>query len=86
MKFYLQFGQNTGPFQTVAVEHKEKPLPHHKAGLQYTATGYGSKIPTRYMIRFENRWRRVYVACFSNVGTAYVFIDGEKVTVEREGA
>lgn len=85
MTFYLQFGQGSGPFQTVAVIHKEKPLAHHKAGLSYTTTGYGSKIPTIYMIRFESRWYRVYTAIFSNIGTNYVLIGGEKITVNTDG-
>lgn len=38
----------------------------------YSATGYGARIPTRYMVRFGARWRRVYVAQFSNAGTAYI--------------
>jgi hypothetical protein len=29
---------------------KIEPLLWRKAGKQYTATGYGSKIPTEYMI------------------------------------
>lgn len=84
MQYYLQFGTYPGPFQTVSVTHKEKPLRHHDLNLQYTATGYGSKIPTPYMIFFESKWRRIYVAIFSNAGTAYVIVDGEKITVDRE--
>lgn len=38
----------------------------------YSATGYGARIPTQYMVRFGARWRRVYVAQFSNAGTAYI--------------
>lgn len=38
----------------------------------YSATGYGAKIPTRYMVRFGPRWRRVYMAQFGNAGTAYI--------------
>lgn len=37
-----------------------------------SAMGYGAKIPTRYMVRFGSRWRRVYVAQFGNAGTAYI--------------
>lgn len=85
MKAYLQFGRGTeGPFQTVAVDIKEKPLRHHLAGLSYTATGYGSKLPTRYMVNFENRWYRVYSICYSNVSTEYVLIDGEKIIVQTD--
>ena len=41
------------------------------------ASGYGRKIPTRYLIRWHGRWRRVYVACFGNAGTPYVVINGK---------
>lgn len=83
MQTYLQFkAGESGPFQTVAVEHKEKPLRHHVMGLSYTATGYGSKLPSRYMIRFEGRWYRVYSVCYSNCSTEYVLVDGDRVTVQ----
>ncbi len=36
------------------VEVKEAPMEHHKRGLSYTASGYGKKIPTTYMIKFSN--------------------------------
>lgn len=35
-------------------------------------TGYGRKIPTGRMIRWNGKWRRIYVCCFSNSGTAYI--------------
>lgn len=54
------------------VESKDAPMPHHKAGLQWNASGYGKRIPTRTMVRFNGKWRRVYVCCFSNSGTAYI--------------
>lgn len=43
------------------------------------ADGYGRKIPTQYMVRLkgDHRWRRVYVACFSNAGTAYIVTKAE---------
>lgn len=43
------------------------------------AHGYGSKIPTRYMIKWHGRMRRVYVVCWSNSGTAYVIVGGKPV-------
>jgi len=50
-----------------------KPMKHHEIGLSWTATGYGSKIPTRYMVRtIDSKWRRVYCAIYSNIGTLYV--------------
>ena len=49
-----------------------KELWWQKAGMSYTATGYGKRIPTRYMMRFNGRMYRVYVCVFSNSGTTYI--------------
>lgn len=45
-----------------------------RAGRSYTATGYGRRIPSRHQVQLPGsaRWRRVYVCCFGNAGTAYV--------------
>lgn len=59
-------------FFTVSVEVKEKPLWWQERGLSYTATGYGAKIPTHYMVKFNDKWRRVYCMQYSNVGTLYI--------------
>lgn len=58
-----------------------KPLRHHKLGLQYTATGYGAKIPTEKMALIMGRFYRVYCSIFSNIGTNYVIIQGERVII-----
>ena len=59
-----------------------KPMKHHELGLSWTATGYGSKIPTRYMVRtIDNKWRRVYCAIYSNIGTLYVMHGKNKTIV-----
>jgi hypothetical protein len=42
-----------------------------------SVTGYGPKIPTRYMFRIANRWHRVYIAQYGNSGSAYVVIGGQ---------
>lgn len=42
------------------------------------AQGYGPKIPTPYWIHYLGYWRRVYVMCWSNSGTAYVLVKGER--------
>jgi hypothetical protein len=54
--------------------HKEVVLPWQAKGLQYTATGYGRKIPTRHMVKLpgSDKWLRVYCCIFSNAGTCYV--------------
>lgn len=63
---------STDSMWTNEVPAKDAPLWHHEKGLSYTATGYGKRIPTRHMVFFNGRWRRVYVCCFSNSGTAYI--------------
>ena len=47
-------------------------------------TCYGRKIPTQHMIRLkgERHWRRVYVACFGNAGTAYVSVGNDWIVIE----
>ena len=54
------------------LEHKDAPLPHHIAGLQFTRSGYGRKIPTIHKVKINGRWRRVYCCVYSNAGTCYV--------------
>jgi hypothetical protein len=56
----------------VELESKESPLWWQDKGLTYTATGYGKRIPTRYMVRYNGKWRRVYCAIYSNIGTCYI--------------
>lgn len=51
---------------------KIKRLWWQKEGLQYTSSGYGSKIPTQYMVQWEGKWRRVYCKIYSNIGTCYI--------------
>ncbi len=82
MQVYLQFGKAGEPMQTVkATDTIEAPMYHHINNLSYTASGYGSKLPTRYKIKYNNRWYRVYSICHSNVSTEYVLINGERVIV-----
>lgn len=64
------------------LEHKIVPLRHHKLGLSYTASGYGKRLPTEYMVRYMNKWRRVYCCCFSNIGTMYIGELSEFLIVE----
>jgi hypothetical protein len=59
-------------FASFAVESKIDLLPHQVQGLSFTATGYGKRIPTNYCVRFNGKWRRVYCAIYSNIGTCYI--------------
>ena len=51
---------------------RESPMAHHRAGLTWTATGYGARIATDTMIKFNGKWRRVYCCIYSNSGTLYI--------------
>ena len=46
-----------------------------------SATGYGSKIPTQYKIQLAGckLWRRVYCICYSNSGTLYCLVKGQRL-------
>lgn len=71
-------------FLTVRADHKDAPLWWQLRGLTYTATGYGKRIPTRHMVRFNGRWRRVYCCIFSNASGLYIgkLSDGLTVTID----
>jgi hypothetical protein len=47
-----------------------------------SATGYGAKIPTAYMLKLGKRWHRVYMMQYSNSGTPYVVKGGEDLVLE----
>jgi hypothetical protein len=67
----------------------ERPLQWQRAGLQQTATGYGSKLTTSRMLQHGGRLCRVYCYCYSNSGTCYVIIKGDRRPlqnwVDRDG-
>ena len=56
-----------------------KELWWQERGLQQTASGFGSKLTTRYMFKHGNRLKRVYCVCFSNSGSFYIIEKGKKV-------
>lgn len=82
IKAYLHFG---GPFTdkqpctrlTIETTAKESYLWWQEKGLSFTASGYGSRIPTTYLVQYNNRWYRVYCAVYSNVGTCYIISKGK---------
>ena len=61
-------------YLTVEVPVKET---EHRPRKGQTASGYGSAIPTNYMVFYNNRWQRVKCIIWSNSGTLYV---GKKYT------
>lgn len=62
-------------------EVKEKMLDWQKRGLMQTATGYGSKLVTSKMLRYNGIWHRIYCMCYSNSGTNYILVKGKMVIV-----
>ena len=77
MLAYLQTC-NTNPdstrdsFLTRSVPVKHAPMAHHRAGLTWTASGCGARIPTQYMVQVFGKWRRVYCYIYSNIGTLFI--------------
>lgn len=56
---------------------------HKNPRLTYTASGYGARIPTRYMVRCaDNRKRRVYNRIYSNIGTLFIEYKGEQLILD----
>lgn len=65
------------------VAMSERLLEWQRRGLQYTATGYGTKIPTSKVIAWsDGKVRRVYCDIYSNSGSCYCMIHGCKVSIE----
>lgn len=57
------------------------PLEWQKRGRQQTASGYGSKLNTGYKIDFNNKQYRVYCTCYSNSGSCWFQVKGQKIFV-----
>ncbi len=76
----------TGPtYVAESFDAKISELRWQTLGLSYTASGYGKKIPSRYVVRIhgEKTWRRVYVTQYSNSGTHWITRNGEPFHVIR---
>lgn len=65
-------------------ESKRVLLWWQKRGLQYTASGYGAKIPSEHMVRIGQRWHRVYVMCYGNSGSAYIIRNGQRQFIRED--
>lgn len=56
----------------------DRPLWYHTQGLSQTATGYGSKLTSSRCVKLPNgQIRRIYISCYSNIGTAWIVLNGE---------
>jgi len=72
--FYLRDG--------TPLETKEAYTWWQLKGLSFTATGYGSKIPTCYKVKHNNRWKRVYCRVYSNIGSLFIFENKNKLYLD----
>lgn len=57
------------------------PLPWQRKGLTQTATGYGAKLTTPNKINFEGKLYRLYLTCYSNAGSVWFTVKGNKIFV-----
>jgi len=57
------------------IGRRQTDIPKHGSLL-----GYGNKIPTSWQIQLKDkRWRRVYVIQWSNAGTPYIIVRGDRL-------
>ena len=81
-------GQNDVVTVSLGIGVERKTLSAVKRVTTYTprsgqnTSGYGSKLPTCYMLHIGNRWRRVYAICWSNVSTCYIIKNGERIVID----
>jgi hypothetical protein len=53
-----------------------------KNPLPCSASGYGSKLPTRFLV-FDGRYlRRVYAICWSNCASFYIQVRGNRLFIQ----
>ena len=57
------------------------PLYWQRRGLSETASGYGAKLTTRYMIIMNNRLYRVYATCYGNAASTWFTVKGKRVYI-----
>jgi len=51
---------------------------------QGSVTGYGSKIPTAYMIKYRRHWHRVYAMVYGNAASIYIHSLGEDLFLDTD--
>jgi hypothetical protein len=73
--------ENTVTYQNAPYTVTIRPLWWQKQGLQQTATGYGSKLTTEYMLHLPDSSHsyRVYAICWSNVASFYILRRGQRL-------
>ena len=72
--------ENTVTYQNAPYTVTVKELWWQKRGLQQTATGYGHKLVTPYMLTLPDapRTYSVYAICISNCASFYILRGGQR--------
>lgn len=70
--------KRTDPSLTTEVRVTEQPT------YGRTVTGYGGKLPTRYMVKYAGRWRRVYAMSYGNSASIYIVVKGEDYFLDTD--
>jgi hypothetical protein len=76
--------ENTVAYQNAPYTVTIKKLWWQKQGLQQTASGYGRKLVTPYMLAIPGAahpYYRVYAICFSNCASHYILRNGGRLFV-----
>lgn len=47
-----------------------------------TLSGYGGAIPSRFMVKYDGRWHRVYMMVYGNSGSPYIKKNGETLHLD----
>jgi hypothetical protein len=71
--------ENTVTYQNAPYSVTIKQLWWQKRGLRQTATGYGRKLVTDYMVHIPGTPQpyRVYAICYSNTASFYILRKGK---------
>jgi hypothetical protein len=69
----------TDPLVVLGVQYDKRAPSYGR-----NADGYGRKIPTNKKVKYLGRWRRVYVVCFSNSGSAYIVVRGKSLYLDTD--
>ncbi len=47
-----------------------------------TVGGYGGAVPSRFMVKYDGRWHRVYMMQYGNSGSPYIKKNGETLHLD----
>lgn len=67
--------QTRTAYKVLLVDKSElikRPLIYHTRNIMQTSTGYGKNLKSEYLIKYKERFYRVYYCNFSNSGTYYI--------------